>query len=316
MKASVVIPSYNCIDLLTITVNSLERQDISQSDFEVIIIDDGSTDNTADYLKSYKGVLTLKPIINPRNSGRAVSRNRGIDAAANELIVFLDADIEANPDFIRLHLEAQNKGQCACVGKILYHPDLEINSLMTYLDKRGSAKAYSGSRIPGKYFRTTNASVPKSVLNEVGNFDENFVQYGGEDTELGIRLEQLLPIYSLPEAVGFNRHWRELDELLGIMQVYGERSLPYLFKKHPDFKKEIKLDHVGRRSLVNFLVTLCCSEPVYNFLKFLAENNLTPNVVYTYLLYRSSRFGYIKSLKLDNHKSYIEESVKSIPLVK
>ncbi|MGA2669446.1 MAG: glycosyltransferase family 2 protein [Ignavibacteria bacterium] len=296
MKASVVIPSYNCVDLLKISMKSLEQQDISLDDFEVIVVDDGSSDGTDEFLKTYSGMLKLKPIINPQNLGRAVSRNRGIEIAKNELIIFLDSDIEVKKDFIRTHLGAQKNRPSAAVGKILYHPELEINSLMSYLDKRGSAKAYSGSKIPGKYFRTTNASVPRDILIEIGCFDEHFLHYGGEDTELGIRLEQKLPIYSLPEAIGYNRHWRGLDELLNIMEVYGEYSLPYLFQKHPFFKKEMKLDHTGKKTLTNFIVSLCCSEPIYRFLKYLAKYELTPNVIYTYLLYRNSRFGYIKSM--------------------
>lgn len=316
MKVSVVIPSYNCIDLLKITMASLENQDIAKEDFEVIVVDDGSKDDTSTYLKSYNGPLKLKTVINPANMGRAISRNRGLAVSTNELIVFLDADIEASPDLLRLHLQAQEKGACACVGKIVYHPGLEINRLMGYLDRRGSAKADSGSVIPGKYFRTTNASAPLSVIREAGFFDENFVQYGGEDTELGIRLEKKIPVYSLPEAVGYNRHWRELGELLDIMEVYGEKSLPYLFTRHPEFRKEMKLEHVNKKTPFNLIASVCCSTPVYGFLRFLAKNDMAPDMIYTYLLYRSTRAGFIKSTKNKHSEVHVNESVKLNPTVK
>jgi glycosyltransferase involved in cell wall biosynthesis len=316
MKASVVIPSYNCLNLLRITVKSLEQQDVSLSDFEVIIIDDGSTDGTGEYLKTYRGKINLIPVINPKNLGRATSRNRGISKASNELVIFLDSDIEVKSDFIRIHMGAQTKGACVSVGKVVHHPELRSNRLMRYLDNRGSAKVCSGTKIPGKYFRTTNASAPLNVLDEIGRFDEDFISYGGEDTELGLRLERKLPIYSLPEAIGYNRHLRQLEDLLGIIHIYGEQSLPVLFYKHPEFKIEMKMNHIGKKSFVNLILMLCCSAPVYNLLKYLAKKDMTPKVVYTYLLYRSSRNGYLRSLKSGVAFQTGLEKAKLNPVVK
>ena len=65
MKASIVTPSYNSLVYLKNTLSALEKQDIGFDNFEIVVIDDGSTDGTADYLKSYKGNLNLNPVINP-----------------------------------------------------------------------------------------------------------------------------------------------------------------------------------------------------------------------------------------------------------
>lgn len=294
MKASIVTPSYNCLEFLKITVSSLEHQDIQPVEFEVIVIDDGSIDGTADYLKHYSGPLNLKPIINSKNLGRAKSRNLGLHAASNEIIIFLDADIEVRNDFVNVHLSSHKNGSRVSVGKVIYPPDLKANHLMKYLLQKGHSNLNTGVRLQGKYFITTNSSVPRKELLEIGGFDENFVYYGGEDNEIGIRLAQYLPIYTLPEALGYNRHLRQLDEWLDVIKVYGEYSLPYLFKKHPGYLKEFKLEHTSDGLIINLLMSLFCSSAIYSSLKFLAEHELAPNFVYGYLLYRTYREGYLK----------------------
>ncbi|HEY3250193.1 MAG TPA: glycosyltransferase family 2 protein [Ignavibacteria bacterium] len=293
MKASIVIPAYNCKDFLSFTLNSLANQDIGKENYEVIVIDDGSSDNTASLLANYNAAFNLKKIFNEKNIGRARARNRGIAAAENELIIFLDSDIEVKPDFVRLHLEEQKKGVRACVGKVVFHPDIKKTAFMKYLDKRGPAKKSSGEQLPGKYFRTTNASVPKSILTEIESFDENFIYYGGEDLEIGLRVAEKIPIFTLPEAIGYNRHARTLLKGLDIIRVYGEHSLPYLLKLRPELKKEIM--HEGK--IYSTLLPLICSKPVYAILYKAAQLGLAPAIVFNYLLFCSYREGYLQTLK-------------------
>jgi hypothetical protein len=118
---------------------------------------------------------------------------------------------------VRIHLAQQEKGNRACVGKVNFHPEIKKTGFMKYLDKRGPAKKSSGEFLPGKYFRTTNASVPKSVLIDIGCFDENFIYYGGEDLEIGLRIAEKISIYSLPE-IGYNK--RTLKKVW-LIRVYG-----------------------------------------------------------------------------------------------
>jgi glycosyltransferase involved in cell wall biosynthesis len=292
MKASIVTPAYNSLQYLKYTIASLEKQDIDKENFEVVVIDDGSTDGMSEYLKSYKGSLNFIPVINPKNLGRAKSRNRGIEVSHNEIIIFVDSDIEVKPDFVRIHLEEHAKGKRACVGRVLFHPSLEKNNYMKYLECTGSARVNGGEKMPGKYFRTTNASVPKDILIETGCFDENFIYYGGEDTELGMRIAEQIDIIYLPEAVGYNRHSRTLEKSLEIIKVYGEKSLPYLLKKRPELKAEMMLEN----KFYSPLLPLLCSSLIYGIVKASAKINLVPQIAYSYLLFRNYRKGYKESL--------------------
>lgn len=292
MKASVVTPAYNCLEMLKRTLISLERQNIGMENFEVIVVDDGSTDGTTGFLKNYNGILNLHPVFNEKNSGRAKSRNRGIETAKNELIIFLDADIEVKYDFIGTHLKKHEHELCACVGKVLFHPEITHTKYMQYLDRRGSAKVKPGGKLPGKYFRTTNASVPRELLIKIGCFDENFIHYGGEDTELGMRIADEIPIYYLADAIGYNSHVRTLERSLDIIRVYGEHSLPYLLKKRPELKKDI----LREGKFYTPFLPLICASPFYKFFKALAKANLAPSFIHSYLLLCSYRDGYKKSL--------------------
>ena len=295
MTISVIIASYNCLSLLKHTIASLEKQDLPFTEFEVIVVDDCSSDLTAEYLRAYTGPLRLKPLINETNLGRARSRNRGIRAAENELIVFLDADTEVLHSFLRTHHRSQIAEPQVSVGVRIFHPDLPKTGLMRYLEKRGAAKFPEGAEIPPRYFVSCNASVPRRVLLSEGGFDERFVHYGGEDLELGLRLAKRLPVRSLPSALGCHRHYRELDEFLEITQGFGRHSLPLIISTHPGIEIELGFSDTGRKTLRSFLIKIACAKPFFLLIKQLGKLAFMPPIVYNYLIFRSYRAGYISN---------------------
>lgn len=297
MKLSVVIPSFNSLHFLRKTIAALEKQDIPFSDFEVVIIDDASTDNTWEFLQNYPGPLNIKPLRNETNLGRARTRNRGIHASSGDLILFIDADIEpAADDFLRAHLEAQSPGPQISVGSFKYHPDFRKSGLHRYREKRGGMKFKNSANIPGRYFSTCNASVPKAVLLDEGGFDDRFVQYGGEDLELGHRLSKRLPIRSLPSAKGWHHYDRKLDDHLRLTETFGRTSLPLIFSLHPELKSQLSFDNIPPKTIRDYIIRIACAEPVFIFFKLLGKLAYMPPVVYNYLIFRSYRKGYLDSL--------------------
>jgi glycosyltransferase involved in cell wall biosynthesis len=100
IMVSVIIPAYNAAEFIAICLESLARQTLPQENFEVICIDDVSTDNTVDVIESYKGrIPNLKIIRQPINRKQGAARNAGIDAAVGRFATFLDSD-----DFLRLDM--------------------------------------------------------------------------------------------------------------------------------------------------------------------------------------------------------------------
>ncbi|NLY39616.1 MAG: glycosyltransferase [Firmicutes bacterium] len=100
---SIVIPTYNRGAQLLLTLAAFELQTFPRHRFEIIIVDDGSTDDTCRLLQGYNAPYALQLIAEKRRSGPARARNRGIKAARGSRIIFCDADYLVRPDFIEIH---------------------------------------------------------------------------------------------------------------------------------------------------------------------------------------------------------------------
>src|SRR5579862_3911796 len=96
-KLSVVIPTFQLRDRIKVTLRSLETQTLDRDQFELIFVDDGSQDGTAEILESWKPPLFRRVLRNECNRGPSVSRNRGWREAQGEVIVFLDGDMILHP---------------------------------------------------------------------------------------------------------------------------------------------------------------------------------------------------------------------------
>jgi len=104
LPLSVIICTYNRADLLNMSLESLTRQTLSKDKFEVILIDDGSSDHTKDVSSAFHSVLPLKYFYQ-NNAGLASARNHGIFAARGEILLFLDDDDIATPSLIEEHMK-------------------------------------------------------------------------------------------------------------------------------------------------------------------------------------------------------------------
>lgn len=125
MKASIIIPTYNKLPRLKLTLASILNQTYSKDDFEVLVIDDGSTDGTGEYLESLEMEISLK-YFGQVNSGRAAARNKGVREAIGDIIIFIDDDVLLCPRFIETHLKLQENRQSVVHGKILTLPFLKF----------------------------------------------------------------------------------------------------------------------------------------------------------------------------------------------
>lgn len=116
MKASVIIPSYNASERLYLNLVSLKYQDYPHDDFEVIVIDNGSFDDTETMLSNFEADFTLKRIRIDENRGIARGRNKGILEASGDILIFHDSDMIATKDFVRRHIEAHDKENIVVCG--------------------------------------------------------------------------------------------------------------------------------------------------------------------------------------------------------
>lgn len=118
MKASVIIPSYNAYERLYYTLIAFNQQNCSRDKFEVIVIDNGSTDHTAKMLSDFKANYRLSIISLPKVKSRAYARNQGILKAKYELIIFHDSDMLPHRNYINMHLENHTSDKLVVCGNI------------------------------------------------------------------------------------------------------------------------------------------------------------------------------------------------------
>jgi glycosyltransferase involved in cell wall biosynthesis len=117
MKASIVVPSYNASERLYYNLLSINAQEYDRKDFEVIVVDNGSSDETSEMLSNFDANFTLNTIYLDKNMGRAFARNCGAMEAKGDIIIFHDSDMIAEKAFVKKHIESHQCCNTAVCGQ-------------------------------------------------------------------------------------------------------------------------------------------------------------------------------------------------------
>lgn len=126
LQASVIIPCYNSISTIPRTLKSLEKQTVSE--FEVVIVDDGSTDGIVKYIEDYKESSDLVIVfLSQKNQGVSVARNQGMNLAKGKYLFFLDADDVYHPLFLEKSIETSEGLQ---VDSVLAHTSRDVEKVL------------------------------------------------------------------------------------------------------------------------------------------------------------------------------------------
>ncbi len=306
MTLSVVVISFNQRLLIERLIGQLLDQSFAPDDYEVIVVECNSQDQTADWLLAQSDAR-LRPVILSHDCNRSAARNRGILESRGRIVVMIDGDHTISPDFLVRHSDAHAPGVRAIVGKSIFAPDPEYRAISTYLDGSGAAKLPIGTMLPGRYFLTRNCSVPRDVLIDIGLFDEQFDQWGGEDLDLGVRLERAgIPIIGAPQALAVHHHFRTLPEVMRVIEAYGAGSVPRLLGKHPQLFRELSLDWLYHNPFqpdqfsrpTRLLHRLLCSALIYTTMLSIAQSLRRfrlPRVLLDYLHLRQYAKGYCRA---------------------
>jgi glycosyltransferase involved in cell wall biosynthesis len=176
---SVIVPTKDRAAFVARVLESLAAQR-GAPDFEAIVVDNGSSDDTPAVVASAaaRAPFPIRCISLPV-ANRALARNAGIEAATGMVLVFVDDDVWLPEGFLQAHAAAHGAGRDRAVSG----PIINVSSY----DERPRPAPYNFSNA---FFVTCNVSVPKAALERVGRFDETFDLYGWEDTEVGLRLRE------------------------------------------------------------------------------------------------------------------------------
>jgi len=212
---------------------------------EILVVDDGSDPPLVEGLEVGLDGGCLEVIRNDRVMGRAAARNAGVRRARGDVIIFMDSDMSAHPDFIARHLEVHRarKG-VAVVGHVDW---TGTSTLDRYLESRGVKKVREGDEIPWRYFASGNASILRSDFEKAGPFYEGLKAWGGEDTLLGYDLEvHGISLVYLKEAVTYHHGRIRLDDLCERNYAFGRCSLPLMVSKRPGISREMRVHYLSR----------------------------------------------------------------------
>lgn len=184
-QVSVIIPTYNCARYLPETIDSVLAQ--TYQDFEIIVVDDGSTDSTADILQSYGDRVRA---VHQPNQGVALARNHGIRLAHGEWIAFLDADDVLLPHKLAAQLElAAAHPELGMIHSGWQRVDSQGNLLMVVEPWHQVPELTLESWLRWKPVLPSAMLFRRHWLHEAGGFDPRFPP--AEDTELVLRLALL-----------------------------------------------------------------------------------------------------------------------------
>ncbi len=225
---SIVMPTYERRDQVLRAVRALGDQQVDET-FEIIVVSDGSTDGSVEALRDLDLPVPLE-VFEQDNAGPAAARNRGIDEAEGDLLVFIDDDLVAAPGLLQAHVDAHRRlgpGTVA-IGPMLRPPDAELQPWVDWeqsmLDKQYLAMEEGLWSATARQFYTGNASLARKHMVEAGGFDVAFRR--AEDVELAYRLDASgLQFEYLPDAVGFHHAKRSFLAWRSMAYTYGRNDV-------------------------------------------------------------------------------------------
>ncbi len=253
-RFSVVIPSFNRRQTLERVLDAYRRQTPEAPTFEVVVIDDGSTDGTAEMLAEQRPSRYRLRFAVQDNGGPALARNRGLELAAGDLILFTGDDVEPAPDLLAEHARAHDARadpRAIILGLTRWSPDAVPTATMRHIDGLG-AQQFSyrfmkdGDEYDFRHFYTSNVSVRRTLLDlEPSHFATDFPAAAFEDAELAYRLSlHGGRIFYHAAAEAYHHHHYTARGFFRRQQRCGEMAV-LLYRKQPQLEKWLGLKELA-----------------------------------------------------------------------
>lgn len=253
LACSVIIPSYNRRPTLEMVLEGLARQTLSRDAFEVIVVLDGATDDSAAMLEEWQRtgrIAHLRWHCQP-NSGQAQARNVGARLAAAPVVVFLDDDVVPEPGLLAVHIGHHRTdlrqavlGDCLVVRErrdSLYHL-----GVWAWWEDTYQRRSLPGRQPGYRDFCAGNVSLRRQDFLDVGGFDPAFRGYGGEDFELGYRLLRAgVALVADRDARARHYHRTTVAGVLKATRQEGQGDV-LLGRKHPELRAGLRLMSIPR----------------------------------------------------------------------
>lgn len=233
-RITVVVPAYNAAGVLGTCLRRLADQDYPKDRYEVVVVDDGSTDHTPEVLASARRELDMDlRWVRQENKGLAAARNAGARHAHYPVVLFLDPDMWAERRLLQAHARHYRPAhRVAIQGSRLLHPAAKVTPFMETKELLPDLTRRKRVHLSPYHTIMSNFSLRAQDLWAVGGFDERFRGYGWEDIEMGFRLHRAgVELHWEPEAFAWHHHVESLEERLRKQREAGVNAV-YFWRKH------------------------------------------------------------------------------------
>lgn len=289
LRWSVVIPTCSRAEVLPRTLDAYLAQ-LTPGEDEIVVVDDGSTDDTASilavYAHRYPNLLRTE---HQPNAGPAAARNRALQRSTGRWILFAGDDVLPAPGMLAVHAEVlASGGAVASLGLIRWHPGQTVTPFMRWLEKGGVQFAYAGitdgQSLPPEMAYSSNLAIARHHLPPQPVFDSTFRAACWEDVDLGLRLAAAGVGLRYSEAA-LGLHWHPTD--LVRARQRAERVGYYRAQLHQ--KHQLPLE---RRPFCREVIKACAA-PLLRVLPFESLRALG----YRWTLARPDARGYTRFLR-------------------
>ena len=249
VEVSVITPTRDRATALARCLGALANQSLDPARYEVVVVDDGSTDDTPAVVEAAqrRARCAIRLFRLPEHAGIPAARNVAVREARGELVAFVDSDEFAPPAFLAAHLACHLRAgrNIICRG-----PVIVTHSLQAPFDARGGLLDLSTA-----YIDTDNASVQRDHLLRAGLFDESFSPYGWEGLDLGFRLRGLglRRVFHRAAAIYHYRPNLSPEMLPALLAKEEERAATALLflAKNPSLEARFAISHTPIHRMMN-----------------------------------------------------------------
>ena len=316
LEISLVIPTNNRLNILKKCLSAIENQTVYKDCFELVVVNDGSTDGTEEFLEEYENRTDLNfQYINHENSGPALARNMGLKSAQGKIIILLGDDMIVPTDYVANHLKFHKQWpqySHACLGFIDWPKGIGVTPLMEYITTDGGQQfcwdeisKMDSDDIGWKFFWSSNISFKRKYCLAHALFDyEVFRHAMWEDIELGFRLDKAgLVLHFRKGFVVYHEHKINLESFAERQRMVGwyihdlySMGVDIGFTRNPEENAMLY-----SRDAIKYIVNTTdefeknCADCDKSILK----------KIYNYVLYYSTLVGY------EERKNNLEEVLRS-----
>ena len=256
VRMSAVVPTHDRLEKLKRCLAAFERQTVLPQELEVVVVDDGSTDGTSEWLQAYRPPFRLVTL-RQDNRGPGAARTLGLSQAQGEHVLFVGDDTYPAERLVEEHLLAHAEWpepHVAVLGHIDWPAAPPPNAVMRYVAGRGMLQ-FAYDHIPNlpaldyRFFYTSNVSLKRAFLADAAaagvTFDRCFRYAAFEDSEFAWRLERRgLEIVYRAGARAEHDHWMDLESF-GRREFHAGQMAVVFYRKHPQVDSLLQVRWIG-----------------------------------------------------------------------